>query len=93
MTATRQQNHNQEIFRRAAAEIASSDHRRRRLDSLHAQPFTRNHSKEFRKQMNAIREWLAPGRAAMPFAASEISGFASSRQSRPQKTNASMENA
>jgi len=65
----------------------------RRLDSLHAQPFTRNHSKEFRKQMNAIREWLAPGRAATPSAASEISGFASNRQSRPQKTNASMENA
>jgi ferrochelatase len=40
-----------------------------------------------------VREWLAPGRAATPSAASEISGFASSRQSRPQKTNASMENA
>ena len=65
----------------------------RRLDSLRAHPFTRNHSKEFRKQMNAIREWLAPGRAATSSAASEISGFASNRQSRPQKTNASMENA
>jgi protoporphyrin/coproporphyrin ferrochelatase len=40
-----------------------------------------------------VREWWAPGRAAIPSAASEISGFASSRQSRPQKTNASMENA
>jgi hypothetical protein len=42
---------------------------------------------------NMVREWLAPGRTATPSAASEISGFASSRQSRPQKTNANMENA
>ena len=40
-----------------------------------------------------VREWLAPGRPATPPAASETSGFERSRQIRPRKTKANMENA
>lgn len=40
-----------------------------------------------------VKDWLAPGRTATPSATSELGGFASSRQSRPQKTNVNIENA
>jgi ferrochelatase len=40
-----------------------------------------------------VRDWLATGRAGSPSAAAGSNGFASRRQSRPQKTNVNMENA
>jgi ferrochelatase len=40
-----------------------------------------------------VKDWLVSGRATTLSVASEISDFASNPQSRPQKTNANMENA